>query len=318
MRPRRADLARVLVFAVAAAFAAGRAAWSQAIDTTAVSADSVDTLVARAIALFRHNDEPHALALVARARSLAPQRADVSTLYRRFRYDLHGTDFAAGESYERWRTGTAPWSETQLSARHNTGAGDGLLRLDRASQLDRSDERAEIELYPRLPIGYAFIGGSRSTSGGVYPRSTAAVELFASLPAALEASAGIQRLGFTDAVNVYSFSAGGYWSDYLFTARIARINGGAAGTSGGLAARRYFADGMQYVAVRLDGGSVREDIRTQADVAALSSRSVGAEALLLPGQRWLVMLHAEAGRDETRANGFVTRTLASAALGVRF
>jgi len=313
--PRRA----AIVVAAAASLGLGHVAKSQVADAApAASADSVDALVARAISLFRHNDERSAFVLVARARTLAPGREDVSVLYRRFRYDLYGSDLTAAESYERWSAGPAPWSETQLAARHNTVAGDGILRLDRASQLGRGDERAEVELYPRLPIGYALVGGSRSTGGGIYPRSTLDAELFASLPAGLEASAGVRRLDFADPVNVFSFSAGGYWTDYLFTARLDRIAGGAGGTSAGLSARRYFADGMQYVAARVDAGSVREDIRTQADVAAMSSRSFGADALLLPGQRWLVMLHAEAGRDEVRSHVLATRTLASVALGVRF
>ena len=137
-------------------------------------------------------------------------------------------------------------------------------------------------------------------------------------PDALEASVGYRRLNFSDAVNVFTGSLGKYYRDFLFGTRLNQVAGGARGTSVSFSARRYSGSEGAYIGAELAGGSVREDLRTVADVAATRNRSIGAEALFIVQSRWMLMGNADIGRDELPGRQSANYLSGSVGVGVRF
>jgi YaiO family outer membrane protein len=221
-------------------------------------------------------------------------------------------------NYDRWNDQRDPLRETQLIVRHNTNRGVGIARLSHSARFGLRDDKLDVEAYPTFRGGYAALGASYAPNARLYARSTLTAELFANLQRRLEVSLGFRRLNFASPVNVFTGSVGAYEHEFLFTARVYHAAGGAAGTTGVLSARRYFADERQYIGINLATGSLPEYIRTAADIVTTSSRSIGAEGVFTLRTRWLLTLRAGAGRDDTNATGPVRHASGTIGLGVRF
>jgi biofilm PGA synthesis N-glycosyltransferase PgaC len=280
--------------------------------------DDVDALVALATALRQLNRKGEALAVIGRAKARAPSREDVARLERQLRQEVHGAEALITDNYENWNDGRGPWNETQLAVRQNTDAGPVIVRFSHATRVGLRDDRLEAEAYPRVGTGYLALGAGYATNTALYARSSVTAEFFESFSGGLEGSLGYRRLNFVDAVNVVTASGGMYAGDFLFGARANHFAGGASGTSVTLSGRRYFGDGVQYAGVQVSAGTARDDIRTQADIGALSSRAVSGDALILVRERWLIMPRAEVGFDDTHSQKGVRRSAVGLGLGVRF
>ena len=278
---------------------------------------NVDSLVAHATTKRRLNDRPSALAIMERADRLAPDRADVDALYHLLRWEVYGSEAKVTGSYEAWDGDRDPWRQVQLAFRQNAPNITGVARVSHATRFGLRDDNIELEAYPRIGTGYAALSLGYSPDAKLYARRSVATELFGVFRGNLEGSIGYRRLDFADAVNVLTGSAGVYDRDCLYSVRVHDVSGGADGRSLVVAARRYFADGVQFAGVYLGAGSIREDVRTQADLTSISSRTVGGDAMLLVNGRWVVTLRAEAGRVSTRSGGPVTQTSTSVGFGIR-
>jgi YaiO family outer membrane protein len=280
--------------------------------------DDVDALVALATALRQLNRKTDALEVIGRAAALAPRRDDVLRLHRQLRQEVHGSDVLLIDNYEKWNDDRDPWREAQLAVRHNTETGPALVRFSHASRVGLRDDKLEAEAYPRLGAGYVALGAGYATNATLYARSTVTGEVFQAFPGGFEGSLGYRRLNFVNAVNVFTGSAGAYRGNFFFSTRLNHVAGGASGTSLAVSGRRYLSDGVQYVGVQLSAGSTRDDIRTAADVAALSSRALAAEALFLVRERWLIPLRADVGREDAHSAKGIGRSSVSVGFGVRF
>src|SRR5579884_1686348 len=126
----------------------------------ATNQNNVDLLLARALALRQLNREPEAFDLLQRARALAPNRTDVRDAYELMRFDVTGSELSMTADNETWSDGRGTWREGQFLARQNTRAGTGVLLASEAGRAGLTDEQLAVELYPRLPIGYLFVGGT--------------------------------------------------------------------------------------------------------------------------------------------------------------
>ena len=278
---------------------------------------NVDALVAHATTQRRLNRRPSALATIERGAMLAPERPDVSRLHRLLAQEVHGSEVTATGSYESWNDQRDPLRQIQLAARQNIPNGAGIVRVSHATRFGLRDNNIEIEAYPRIGSGYAALSLGYSPGAKLYARSGVATELFGAFRGNVEGSIGYRRLNFADAVNVFTGSAGVYDRDVLYSVRVNDVSGGAEGRSLVAGARRYFADGVQFAGVHVGAGSIREDVRTQADLASISSRTVGGDAMLLVNMRWVVTLRAEAGRVRTRTGGPGTQLSTTVGLGIR-
>jgi YaiO family outer membrane protein len=239
-------------------------------------------MIERATVLRRLNLKAKALAVMDTAAVVAPDRADVRDFRDLLRQEVQGVDATLGVNYTGWDDGRDAWREPQLAVR------------------------------------YGALGASYGVSGALYARTSVSAELFKTLPAAIEGSLGYRRLNFPSAVSIGTGSIGKYYSAYLFSARVNDVRGGATGTSALLSARRYFAEDGQFAGAFVTAGSVREDLRTAADLNASRSRSAGAEAQLVVTSRWLVNARGEVGRDQLRVGSASQFSSLNVGVGVRF
>ena len=96
------------------------------------------------------------------------------------------------------------------------------------------------------------------------------------------------------------------------------MTGGATGTAGTFLIRRYLSDDGQYVGLQASTGSVREEIQSALDLAALSSTSFGADALFIVQSAIVLTGHATIGREELITGNTTTFWALNLAVGVRF
>jgi YaiO family outer membrane protein len=280
--------------------------------------ESTDLLVTRAVRLRQRNRKVEALAEMQRAVAQCPQCDGVLKFRDLLQHEVHGLEATLGIAYQRWDDARAPIREPQIALRKNTMHGPAIVRFSRLSRFGLNDTKAELEAYPALPGGYGALGVGVASRGTLYARSAISLELFESLPGRLEGSLGYRRLNFPHPVNVSTASLGKYLRSYLIGARIHGITGGGAGTSISLTARRYFSDDGQFIGAQVSAGSIREDVRTVADLDALSSRSLGVDALVIVKARLMLTARGSFGRDKLTSGvsaGFSALTLG---VGVRF
>ena len=277
-----------------------------------------DGMMERATVLRRLNLKARALALMDTAAVVAPERADVRGFRDLLEHEVHGADATLGMNYTAWDDGRDSWREPVLAVRRNTARGPVIGRLARLSRFGLNDDQIAVEGYPAFRGGYGALGVSYGVNGTLYARTALSAELFKSLPADLEGSFGYRRLNFPSRVAVATGSIGKYYREYLFGARVNGVRGGAIGTSALLSGRRYFTDDGQFVGAFVTAGSVREDLRSAADLNANTSRSVGTDAQLVVKGRWLVNARGEVGREQPRAGGASVFTSLNVSVGVRY
>jgi YaiO family outer membrane protein len=280
--------------------------------------DDVDILIARATTLRRLNQKAKALTLMERAATLAPDRADVGVLRALLVQEVRGSEAALGAEYTDWDDGRAPWREPRVAFRQNTTRGPIVARLAHAQRFGVRDDRLDVELYPAFRDGYGSIGVAAGSTGKLYPRSALTGELFTSLPGQWEASAGYRRMNFADAVNIVTGSAGKYYREFLFSARLNHVTGGASGTAASFVSRRYLGDDGQFVGALVNTGSIRESLQSTADLGATSSNSIGAEAMIIRQSRWVVTMRGLVGREESAAGATSAFRSINVSLGARF
>lgn len=233
-------------------------------------------------------------------------------------HDTHGREAVLGINYEGWDDHRDPWREVYVAVRQNTAYGPAIGRLSELSRFGLHDDKIELEAYPSFHGGYASFGLGYAANATLYARSTFSMEVFKALPAHVEGSFGYRRLNFTSPVDLFTGSIGEYYQAWLFGARVNHATGGVSGTSSMLSARRYFGDDGPHLGVQLSSGSIREDLRAQTDLAAVSSRSVVGEGVFLIRTRWMLTTRAGIGRDDASGGRSSFRTVGSMGFGVRF
>lgn len=271
-------------------------------------------------ALHAQGSDDEALQALDRILAREPRHAEAlalreSILASRRRYTLrldHASDF--------FGDGRDPWHESSVALKRDTRHGPLIGRYSEARRFGERDRIFELEAYPRLrPGSYAYLGLGVAPDRKLYPRYRWGFDVYQSLPAAFEASLGYRRLGFTDAVNIYTGSVGLYRGNWYYTAR-AYVTPSAPGTSLSIhvTVRRYFGDGREYLGLRYGHGRSKEELRTSDDVALLGSDTVVADWNKPLGPRFEVLLRAGASREERVFREDLRRLSAQAALGWRF
>lgn len=274
-----------------------------------ISSDNVDLMVIRASALRRLNRRVEALRQIDRASALSPGREDVRTLHRLLHFEVHGSEVTATANYEGWDDGREPLHESQIAYQHNRPAGVATARLTQGRGFGRRGTLAEVEFYPRIGRSYGYLNAGTSVNGDLYG-SRFGAEFFQVIPSGTEASVGFRRLNFATPVNLWTASVSVYLRQFLFMGRGNHVARGASGNSVSIEGRRYFPDEIQYVGIRIGGGSVRDQIDNPADVEALSTRDVMVEGFFLIEERWTVSVRAGTGNR--------VRRQATVGLGYRF
>jgi YaiO family outer membrane protein len=204
----------------------------------------------------------------------------------------------------------SPWWLVSVSATHRFDPGSVMVRVNRADRFAVTGYQLELDAYPRFRDGtYAYlnVGGSPSS---IFPGFRAGAEIYQSLPAGLEASAGARHLRFpASEVTIWTGSLSAYHGDWLFTVRPSVTPGGAgSGLSGSLMARYGLDDGDGFISATVGTGVSPDQASPTAEILRLRSHRAGlavqkriSRAVVLTGGASLERQEALAG--EWRLHG---------------
>lgn len=178
-----------------------------------------------------------------------------------------------------WFNNISDWQEALLEYEHKTKWITGIGRTNYAHRFNESGIQFETDLYPKISKKmYAYINLGYSPSN-IFPEFRYGGELYGSLPAAFELSAGFRRLHFeTDTVTMYTGSVGKYFGNYWISLRpFITPQAGDASFSLTLFVRRYFSTADSYVTLIVGGGNSVTEIVVTEDLEHLSSYKVALE-----------------------------------------
>ena len=209
---------------------------------------------------------------------------------------LGAVPVAAQETHQEWVAtryevslfdgGDEPWQLASVEAGSRGLRLTPIARVNWASRFEEDGVQLEADLYPAWPgVGYAYLSAGWS-AGLPFPELRIAGELFATLPSAFEASAGVIWMDFAEDATILVGSLSRYAGNYWFAVRPSwALETEDAALS--LLARRYLRTPGEFVTVRLLAGSTPEEIATRG--TRLESVGVQADAQLELSRRWLVL-----------------------------
>jgi YaiO family outer membrane protein len=149
------------------------------------------------------------------------------------------------------------WHLASISYGRKTKLGSVIARINYANRFGSGGLQGEIDAYPRISkTFYSYVNFGYSGDVGVFPKYRAGFSLYANLPHAFEAEAGLRYLYFEGATNIYTFSVGKYYKNFLFSARtyITPLSSYPASVSYSLRARYYFESGDDYLSLSAGTG----------------------------------------------------------------
>ena len=277
----------------------------------------VDSAIARAAALRRHNRRAAAAEVMRQAVAAEPNRLDARRFFDQLQQELHGGEALVAVNYKSWRTQLPEWKEGAVALRQNTPFGAAIVRGSHLERAAVGDDQIQVEAYPAFPHGYLALGGGVATHATLYAHTSASAELYGSLTDNLEGSVGYRRMNFASPVNMLGGSLGTYLGNNLLAARVTHVaNDG--GTSVLLSARRFLSDDGQFLGVRFATGNVPVEFRTPTDFAVRFSQSVGAELRVFLGGLVVLSADGELGRDGLATGGSSEYGAVRLGLGVRY
>jgi len=185
------------------------------------SPTSSSLLLLKARVLNSLNRAPEASLVLARllkvdpkhseARALANTLKDISSLNK---MNLSYDHIYFDEQFEN------PWQIASFGYARQTEIGAVGVNLNYANRFNENGFQAELEAYPKLSKTlYGYVSGAYSASEGVFPKYRAGFSLFANLPAALEAEAGIRFIHFSQTNTIYTLALGKYYKNYWLNIR---------------------------------------------------------------------------------------------------
>jgi YaiO family outer membrane protein len=277
----------------------------------------VDSAIARASELRRHNRRAAAAEVMREAVAAAPERTDARRFFDLLQRELHGGEALVAVNYKSWRTQLPEWKEGAVALRQNTPFGAAIVRGSHLERAAVGDDKVEVEAYPAFPHGYLALGGSVATHATLYAHTSASAELYGSLTDNLEGSFGYRRMNFAFDVNMVGGSLGAYVGNNLLGARVTHVTSDG-GSSVLLSARHFIGDEGQFVGVRFGTGDVPVEFLTPTDFAVRFSQSVGAEMRVFVKGLIVLSADGELGRDGLAAGGSSEYGAVRLGVGVRY
>ena len=166
-----------------------------------------------------------------------------------------------------------PTIYSTIEYKRKTKLGSVIPRINYSNRLKTSGVQYDIDFYPKFSkMFYAYINYGFSNSI-IYPNHKVGGDLYANLPGAMEASAGVRFISF-DTRDIYSIasSVGHYSGNYYFSLRsfITPKPEGVATISGNLLVRKYRRDGENYSGLSFGMGYAPEYRQLSLDGVVLS------------------------------------------------
>ena len=277
-------------------------------------------LLARARALSALTRQTDARDTLDRLLVIDPRNQEALEMRRSVQASLHLWQVHVNSSYDAFSDHRVAWREWQMSVGRTTPIGSIIFKGSRAERFGLEDNQFEFEAYPRFRPGtYAYVAGAYSPNAILYPRYRYAADLYQSLGAGFEGSAGFRRLGFGRGVNIYAGSLSKYYGPWLFTGR-AFVTPDSAGTTRSYqgSIRRYFGGAGTYVGVRYGRGGWREELLNRNDFEVLDSHVGAAEATVILSGHLELNLSGSYSREDRVEQRNVRQYSLSTGLGFRF
>jgi YaiO family outer membrane protein len=259
-------------------------------------------LLADAHAL-RNLDRPAAaLKVLDRVLFLEPANQDAKNMRRRISLSQGKWEFQVNHTYDFFSDGRNGQHETSMSLRGPVGNNSLIARVNRADRFSLVSYQTELDFYPHFRSGtYGYLNAGYSADANLYPKYRLGAELFQSLKKGFEVSGGYRRLSFGSGVDIYTFSVGKYYRNWLFTTR-GFVTPGSPGTSGtALLSARYFlgSEGLHdYIEFRSSFGASPAQAQTLQDIEILNSRRYSVEFNKRLGRKWSASFGGGAGQQQ--------------------
>ena len=220
-----------------------------------------------------------------------------------YRYDAFG----------RGEKAYGPWHLGAFEVSGKYGFGSIIGRINYANRTFGSTAKSglqyEVDLYPKLAKGlYAYLNSGYSASS-LFPKYRAGGEIFTSLPASFEMSAGFRYLSFSSRdVWIYTGSLGKYHKNLWFSLR-PFITPKTAGTSVSLILfiRNYLKDGDNYYGISIGYGSSPAEVVFLEDLERYNTFKVSAVLQRTLTRTLLIKLSFRFEREEFQLNVFGNR-----------
>ncbi len=187
-----------------------------------------------------------------------------------------------------------PMWYTSVEYRRETELGRVIPRVNYSNRFGTSALQYELDVYPTISrtfYGYMNYGYSSSE---LYPTHKGALELFASLPKAMEVSLGGRYLEFVNSrATLFTGSFGIYRGNYYLNLRpyVTIVDGRSPAGSGSLIARKYLSSDLNYFGLRASYGYSPElrqlrsgDVLISESLLFLESQSLLLEYQFASGQ----------------------------------
>jgi YaiO family outer membrane protein len=259
-------------------------------EALAIKPDDINLLLLQAKALRKMNRDREARAVLDRVLALDHQNRDARQMRREITTSTLTREFLIVHTYDWFSDGRSGQHETSVSLKDATPFGSMIGRINRADRFSTTDYQGELDFYPHFRPGtYGYFNVGYAPRGELYPTYRVGADLYQSLPHALEISGGYRYLGFTNGVDIYTFSLAKYFHNWLFTGR-GFVVPGSPGTSGtALFSARYFlgSEGLHdYFELRYSHGASPAQAQTTQDIEVLADSRYGFILDKNFGSRW--------------------------------
>jgi YaiO family outer membrane protein len=285
-------------------------------DGLRVDPDNEDFLLKKTKVLMKKEDYSAAVETVERLLEINPSHREALLLLDRIQYSTEL--FKISQKYrfdgiKKQGRELEPWHLFALELSTKTPLGTLIGRVNYASRTFGSSvkygRQFEVDAYPKFADGfYAYLNAGYS-GDSIFPKYRFGGELYLSLPASFEFSAGIRYLEFSSSnVLIYTGNLGKYYKNYWFSIRpfiTDKTSGFSVSTL--LLIRRYIRSRDNYLGFSLGYGSSPVEIFYLEDIERLNSYKIGVEINRLLSRALVVKCLLRFEREEYVLNKFGNR-----------
>ncbi|MDE3167655.1 MAG: YaiO family outer membrane beta-barrel protein [Acidobacteriota bacterium] len=246
-------------------------------------------LYAKARALRAQNRDREALEAINQLLVADPTNQDALAEERSLRESLQQWKASFTRTFDWFNHGAGSWNESDFDITRGTALGTVGAEFSRADRYGLHSNITELTFYPHLRHGtYAYLGFGYSADGVLFPNYRLGAEIFQSLPAGMEMSAGWRKYGFAQNTNLYTGSLGKYLGNWLLTTRV-YLTPDLLGVSHSVSvsARRFLRHPGDYVDFRFGTGASPFDPRSREELASLKALSGYVQWRKSLGLHWM-------------------------------
>ena len=210
-----------------------------------------DLLLLKGKSQFNRGHKEDALETIDEAILIHPENKDLLNYKTSLERNLSTNTIGLSVSLDYYdldkNNGRANMYYSTLSYSRQTKFGSINAKLNYSNRFETDNYQFELDLYPRIANGlYAYVSGGFSNSP-LNPTQRYGFELFKSLPASLELSAGFRWLKFSTETTIWTGSLGWYTGNSYWAFRTYITPGDpGASKSGRLIYRKYRSDADNY------------------------------------------------------------------------